>query len=82
MHDEKFVMKTSFRKKSTLDGVTKYLVQAGPRLVEQSSGFNVFWNQFAPHSRDLRPAVEDLQRQVLVGLHRLVWDRHTHTHTL
>lgn len=52
--------------------VISYLVHAGPGLVEQSSGLNVFWDQLASHSWNLRPAVQDLQRQVLVGFLWLV----------
>ncbi len=55
-----------------------YLVHAGPSFVEQSSGLDMFWYQPASHSWDLRPAVQDLQRQVLIGLLRLVCDMRTH----
>lgn len=54
-----------------------YLVHPGPSLVEQSSCLNVFWYQLAPHTRNLGPTMQDLQRQVLVGLHRLVWNIYT-----
>lgn len=56
-----------------------YLVHARPSLAEQRSGLDVLRHQFASHSRDLGPAVKDLQGQVLIGLDRLVWMAQTHT---
>lgn len=50
----------------------RYLIHAGPGLAEQGSGLDVLRYQFGSHGRDLGPAVEDLQGQVLIGLDGLI----------
>lgn len=52
--------------------VVTYLVHARPRLGEQRPGLDMLWYQLTSHPRDFCPAVKDLQRQLLVGLHTLV----------
>lgn len=50
----------------------RYLIHAGAGLAEQGSGLDVLRHQFGSHGRDLGPAVEDLQGQVLVGLDGMI----------
>lgn len=59
-----------------------YLVHARPSLAVQGSGLDVFWHKLASHNWDLRPAVQDLQGQVFIALHRLVCDMFTHHNLL